>query len=33
MKKSLPERLGLAASISVESLLMKLWSKSETTFR
>jgi len=33
MKKSLPERLGLAASISVESLLMKLWSKSETNFR
>ena len=33
MKKSLPERLGLAASISVESLLMKLWSKSETSFR
>ena len=33
MKKSLPERLGLAASLSVESLLMKLWSKSETSFR
>jgi serine protease SohB len=33
MKKSLPERLGLAASLSVESLLMKLWSKSETNFR
>ena len=33
MKKSLPERLGLAASISVESLLMKLWSKSESSFR
>ena len=28
MKKSLPERLGLAASLTVESLLMKLWSKS-----
>jgi len=33
MKKSLPERLGLAASISVESLLMKIWSKSVTSFR
>ncbi|WP_299074425.1 protease SohB [uncultured Paraglaciecola sp.] len=33
MKKSLPERLGLAASISVESLLMKLWGKSEMNFR
>jgi serine protease SohB len=33
MKKSLPERLGLAASLSVESLLMKLWSKSDTSFR
>ena len=33
MKKSLPERLGLAASVSVESLLMKLWSRSETNFR
>lgn len=33
MKKSLPERLGLAASQSVEALLMKLWSKSEKSFR
>jgi serine protease SohB len=33
MKKSLPERLGLAASVSLESLFMKLWSKSETSFR
>ncbi|MEP1446803.1 MAG: protease SohB [Paraglaciecola sp.] len=33
MKKSLPERLGLAASLSIESLLMKLWNKSETNFR
>lgn len=32
MKKTLPERLGLAASLSVESLLMKLWSKSEKNF-
>ena len=33
MKKSLPERLGLAASLSLESLLMKLWTKGETSFR
>jgi serine protease SohB len=33
MKKSLPERLGLAASVAVESVFMKLWSKSESNFR
>jgi serine protease SohB len=33
MKKSLPERLGLAASATVESVFMKLWSKSENSFR
>jgi serine protease SohB len=33
MKKSLPERLGLAASVTVESIFMKLWSKSESNFR
>jgi serine protease SohB len=33
MKKSLPERLGLAASVTVESVFMKLWSKSESNFR
>jgi serine protease SohB len=33
MKKSLPERLGLAASVTVESIFMKLWSKNENFFR
>lgn len=33
MKKSLPERFGLAASVAVESIFMKLWSKSESNFR
>lgn len=33
MKKSLPERLGLAASVTIESVFMKLWSKSESSFR
>ncbi|MGK0268406.1 MAG: serine protease SohB [Paraglaciecola sp.] len=33
MKKSLPERLGLAASVTLESIFMKLWSKSESSYR
>ncbi|MFT6776610.1 MAG: serine protease SohB [Paraglaciecola sp.] len=33
MKKSLPERLGLAASVTIESVFMKLWSKSGSSFR
>ncbi|WP_289028682.1 protease SohB [uncultured Paraglaciecola sp.] len=33
MKKSLPERLGLAASLSFESLMMRLWSKGTNSFR
>jgi serine protease SohB len=33
MKKSLPERLGLAASVTIESVFMKLLSKSDRNFR
>ncbi|MEP0357133.1 protease SohB [Paraglaciecola sp.] len=33
MKKALPERLGLAASLGLESLMMRLWSKGTNTFR
>lgn len=33
MKKGLPERLGLAASLSLESLMMRLWSKGTNSFR
>lgn len=33
MKKSLPERLGLAASVTIESIFMKVWSKTQSNFR
>jgi serine protease SohB len=33
MKKSLPERLGLAAMTSIEAAFIRFWSKSQTLFR